>query len=120
MSDKKHILVVDDEPIVCLTIKDLLTALGYITTVLDNGLRAKEALSTQIFDLIISDISMPGLDGFSLLTYIQEQNLNIPVIIMAGLTDPKVNQRARDLGAKACVEKPVKLQDLNTLIELHI
>ncbi|MFT5365583.1 MAG: CheY-like chemotaxis protein [Candidatus Latescibacterota bacterium] len=120
MPAPKHILVVDDEPIVCMTIKEILTSFGYQVTVLHNGLEAKECLSTQTFALILSDISMPGLDGLSLLAYIQEQKPNIPVIIMAGLADPQITQRALNQGAKACVEKPVKLQDLHTLIETYI
>jgi CheY-like chemotaxis protein len=120
MPDQKHILVVDDEPIVCMTLKEILTAFGYEVTVLNDGLQAKACLSTQAFSLILSDISMPSLDGMSLLAHIQEQKIDIPVIMMAGLADPDLQQRAIEQGAVACIEKPVRFEDLNALIETYI
>ena len=63
---------------------------------------------------------MPGLDGMSLLAHIQEQKIDSPVIMMAGLSDPDFQQRAIDEGAVACIEKPVKFEDLNALIDVRM
>lgn len=120
MASQKHILVVDDEPIVCTTLKSILSDFGYQVTISHDGFQAKETLITQSFDLIISDISMPGLDGLSLLSHIQEQSPNTPVIILASITDPLVRKRALEQGAKACVDKPIRFQELNTLIETYL
>lgn len=120
MALAKRILVVDDEPIVCKTIHDILSALGYDVTVLHDGLQAKKHLETQAFNLILSDLSMPGFDGMSLLKHIQEQQIHTPVIILASLMDPSVEQRALDQGAKACLDKPVQFQQLQEHIERYI
>jgi FixJ family two-component response regulator len=72
--------------------------------------------SSEMTDLILSDINMPGMDGFQLLHRLQEQNNRTPVILMSGDYDLD-NERVLELGASAFMSKPFHLNDL--LREIH-
>lgn len=120
MDNQKHILVVDDEEIVGDTLNEILTALGYVVTWLQDGEQAWEKLKQQSFDLILCDIAMPKLDGISLLGHVQDTTPQIPMIMLIGSSDEQIKQQALDLGAKAILEKPIRIKDLHTAINKHI
>jgi len=67
-------------------------------------------------DLILTDIHMPGRDGFEVLTYVNGIEWRVPVIVMSSFVDGATREEAKRLGALAVLDKPFSLQKLNVLI----
>lgn len=81
MKTKPRILIVEDERSLCLLYREELEKEGYqVTTVLDAA-SALQALDTEPFDLIISDIRLPGANGLEFIRSVMERRKNVPVII---------------------------------------
>src|SRR3954469_24452525 len=79
-----EILVVDDEPITARGYARTLAAAGYKVTVAHDGREAAGIAHGQRFEAIVSDISMPDMDGLALLRAVREQDLDVPMIFMTG------------------------------------
>jgi CheY-like chemotaxis protein len=80
---KATILVVDDEPQVAETLREILEFEGFQVEIAENGRRALERLtSDRHFDLIITDMKMPEMDGLELLRRVKELRKNLPVIVL--------------------------------------
>lgn len=110
---KPHILVIDDEPDICSTVRSILEDEGYIVSVAENGESAKSLLRTQTPDLVLLDIWMPDIDGISLLKeFTNEIAVNVPVIMMSGHGTVETAVEATRLGAKDFIEKPLSLAKL--------
>jgi DNA-binding NtrC family response regulator len=113
----KRILVIEDDVPLSWLIERMLRD-KYAVTLTDNGLEASSWLMDgTTFDLIISDIYMPALNGFELLEYLKESRLfnDIPVIIISSIDDYR--KQCMDLGAFAYLEKPFEPQQLFAHIE---
>ncbi len=123
MSDvlKKRILFIDDEPNFRDSLKRILHRqqqiweMHYAPSV-EEGLRQ---IGEQPFDAVVSDVSMPGKDGFALLTALQqsEKTSDIPVIILTGNGEHSLKRRALEMGATDLLSKPINSEDL--LARLH-
>ena len=74
MSHKARLLLLDDEPIKRVVMEDQLREEGFIVDAYDNPLAADDALIKNIYDVILTDIRMPGLDGISFLKKIKNKN----------------------------------------------
>lgn len=110
-----RVLLVDDE----IEILDFYkSALGddYELETASDGKKAAELIETGSFDVIVSDISMPGMDGMGLLRHIREFDLDVPVILVTG--DPTVDtaMEAVQYGALRYLQKPVKPADLRKVV----
>ena len=103
-----QILLVEDETSVRELIKEILEEKGYEVTSVGNGLEAMELFSISDFDLVITDLVMPQMDGFELIRQIRKSGKEVAVIIMTayGSTDRAVE--AMHLGAFDFIAKPVK------------
>ena len=108
--DKKtHILIIDDD----VGFRDLLrlhlTAAGYQVQVAEDGVTGGRALLAHTPDLIVSDLNMPFLDGFELLSLLRAdaETASIPVILLSGRSDGDTMARAVELGAADFLIKPV-------------
>jgi CheY-like chemotaxis protein len=114
----KEVLVVDDYLAVRKTIKELVQSLGLVTTEAENGLKAQEFLKTKKFDLVITDLVMPEMDGFELTEAIKnDPNLRrIPVVIISTHADSKYIFRALRLGADDYLTKPPTAEMVNTVL----
>ncbi len=109
---KKCILVVDDEPDSSDILAQFLGA-QYDVVVARDGLQGVEAAAKHQPDLIISDVSMPGLGGLDMVRLIRvRQGLRAPVIFLSGLNGPKDIIAGITAGARHYLTKPVDLQDL--------
>lgn len=85
MSDiKAQILVVDDEALVCKSLSVIFAALGYETRTAANGFSALDAIRSEIPDILLSDLNMPGMSGFELLSVVRRRFPSIHVIAMSG------------------------------------
>ena len=104
---KRSVLVVDDSLTTRTLVKNILEASGYDVSVRVNGQEGWEALSERDFDLVVSDVQMPIMDGFELTDKIKtsEDYGEIPVIIVTSLANDEDKQKGLDVGADAYIVK---------------
>ncbi len=102
-----HILLVDDEPDILDILSEVLTRDGYLVTTAQGGNPALLLINQSDFDLIITDLLMPGLDGFELMEAAKEARPDTPVILLTGQGTLHNAVRAIQLGAYDLVTKPV-------------
>jgi CheY-like chemotaxis protein len=110
----KTVLVVDDNKMILELIARFLENLSIRLTVLtaENGAEAIDVLRTRKVDLVLTDLNMPVMNGFELLTYISAKHPDIITIAMTGLQSADIHEKLRFLGIRHCMEKPFNLQDL--------
>src|SRR4051812_23187424 len=79
---KAKILVVDDEPVTARSYARALTAAGYRVMIANDGREAADMAKTEGFDVVVSDIAMPDMDGLALLRAIRQGDLDVPMVFM--------------------------------------
>ncbi|HFD87117.1 MAG TPA: sigma-54-dependent Fis family transcriptional regulator, partial [Gammaproteobacteria bacterium] len=108
-----HILVVDDEPEIRSSVRDILEDEGFTVAVAENATEARQQRQDKTPDLVLLDIWMPGEDGVSLLKEWKEQDsLSFPVVMMSGHGTVETAVEATRLGAFDFIEKPLSLAKL--------
>ena len=117
MSQKANLLIVDDEANTLASISRAFRLGGHEATVCDNAAKALELAKSQNFDLIFSDVVMPGKDGLSLLEDLRAQGITTPVVMMSGQAHIEMAVRATRLGAIDFLEKPVSTDKLLLMVE---
>ena len=117
MERNMHILIVDDEQIVRETLGEFLREFGHGVDEAGDGATALEAIEARAYDLAMIDVRMPGIDGLALLAKSRQIHPQMPVIMMTGHGDPAMSDEAFRLGATDFLIKPVKLIDLDAVLE---
>lgn len=112
MPPKAHLLIVDDEANTLASLSRAFRLAGHEATVCDNAGRALELAREQTFDLILSDVVMPGKDGLTLLEELKQQGVTSPVVMMSGQAHIEMAVRATRLGALDFLEKPISTDKL--------
>ncbi len=103
---KKHILVIDDEPMLRDLYQVLLEPYGYTSETAENGGEAGTKLAQRNYDAVLLDYMMPGINGLTVLQHIQQQYPSLPVVMITGHTDEQIAAQALMAGARACLYKP--------------
>ena len=111
---KATILVVEDNATMRDLLVDTLDAIGYRPTGASDGSEALQKLKEEKFDLIITDIMMPGIDGIALLKKVRKDYPHLPVLFITGVATPEVVERASPDGFLA---KPFRISHIEELIE---
>lgn len=106
------ILVVEDDKDLNRTVCSFLNHNGYEATGCLNTADAYDALAENIFDLIVSDIMMPGIDGFEFTSNVRELNEDIPILFMTARDDIASKQRGFRIGVDDYMVKPIDLDEL--------
>ena len=106
------ILVVEDDKDLNKTVCSFLNHSGYEAAGCLNANEAYDALYETVFDLIISDIMMPGTDGFEFARTVRTQNENIPILFMTARDDMASKQRGFRIGVDDYMVKPIDLDEL--------
>src|SRR5579872_7105808 len=114
---KAHLLIVDDEPNTLASLSRAFRLAGHEATVCDQPARALELVKNQSFDLILSDVVMPGKDGIALLEEIKALGVTTPVVMMSGQAHIDMAVRATRLGAIDFLEKPISTDKLLLTLE---
>src|SRR5580693_2012543 len=117
MAQKAHLLIVDDEANTLASLSRAFRLAGHEATVCDNALKALEFARSQNFDLIFSDVVMPGKDGLSFLEDLRAQGIAVPVVMMSGQAHIEMAVRATRLGALDFLEKPISTEKLLVTVE---
>jgi type IV pilus assembly protein PilB len=105
---KKTILIVEDDEDSRNLVARFLTDAGYLVTIAEDGAAALLDLGRKDFDLIISDVSMPNLDGFSLMGIIKQKGIKTPVIFLTSLSASEDEIKGLEKGASDYLKKPIK------------
>jgi DNA-binding NtrC family response regulator len=117
VAHKAHLLIVDDEANTLASLSRAFRLAGHEATVCDNAAKALELAQSQHFDLILSDVVMPGKDGLSLLEDLKTQSVGTPVVMMSGQAHIEMAVRATRLGALDFLEKPISTEKLLLTVE---
>jgi len=104
-----EILVVDDDEIIRDTLHELLSE-KYCCKTAETAEKAFSCLEVEPFEVVLTDISMPGVSGVELLRHIMEKYPQTPVIIISGISDHDHAQSLIKLGAFDCLVKPFRLE----------
>jgi DNA-binding response OmpR family regulator len=121
-----NILLIDDDPAVLDMVKMALTHHGMVVHAYPDAVQAVQLLqhpSAPVFDLVISDINMDGLDGFDVVERVKSTHPRLPIVLMTGQASVDYAIRAMRLGASNLFTKPIAIRDLVQsvfhLVELH-
>ena len=117
MPAKASLLIVDDEANTLATLSRAFRLAGHEATVCDNAAKATELAKLDHFDLIFSDVVMPGKDGLSFLEELRSFGVTTPVVMMSGHAHIEMAVRATKLGALDFLEKPISTEKLLLTVE---
>jgi two-component system, NtrC family, nitrogen regulation response regulator NtrX len=117
LPSKAHLLIVDDEANTLASLARAFRLAGHEATVCDNPTKALELAKVQNFDLILSDVVMPGKNGLVLLEELKAHSVTAPVVMMSGQADIGMAVQATRLGAMDFLEKPISTEKLLLTVE---
>jgi two-component system alkaline phosphatase synthesis response regulator PhoP len=114
LSAMKHILIVEDEQHLAVGIKYNLEAEGYQVTTVSDGPKALDLLEqdTGIVDLIVLDIMLPGMSGYTVCEILRKRGVDIPILILSARTLTEDRTRGFEMGADQYLSKPFELDEL--------
>jgi two-component system nitrogen regulation response regulator NtrX len=107
-----HLLIVDDDASTLASLARAFRLAGHEATVCDNANRALELVKSQPFDMMLSDVVMPGKDGIALLEELRNLGIALPVVMISGQANIAMAVRATQLGAADFLEKPLSTDKL--------
>jgi DNA-binding NtrC family response regulator len=111
------ILIVDDEELVRLTVKEMLKDKASRIIAVESGSQALKILSRERFDIILTDVNMPDMNGFQLIEYVKLIDPMIPIIVMTGYGGIYDLREAMAKGAEEYIVKPFKQDGLESAID---
>src|SRR4051812_47785 len=110
------LLLVEDEPELARAFARALTQGGFEVTHAADGVVASDALMTKSFDVVLSDIHLPGITGVDLLRLVRAYDLDVPVILMTGSPSVETAAQAVELGALQYLTKPLSMDQLRAAV----
>jgi DNA-binding NtrC family response regulator len=112
-----RVLIVDDDESTLASLSRAFRLAGYEAVVCDNATRAIALLRADRFDVVLSDVVMPGKDGLSMLAELREAGIATPVVMISGQATVDMAVRATRLGAVDFLEKPISADKLLLTVE---
>src|SRR5208282_3829135 len=117
VAQKAHLLIVDDEANTLASLSRAFRLEGHEAALCDNANKALDLARSQPFDLILSDVVMPGKDGLTLLEELKALGVTTPVVMMSGQANIEMAVKATRLGALDFLEKPITTDKLLLTVE---
>jgi two-component system, NtrC family, nitrogen regulation response regulator NtrX len=114
---KAHLLLVDDDPSTLASLSRAFRLAGHEATVCDNVSRALDLVRSEAFDLILSDVVMPGKNGIEFLEALKNAGVKTPIVLVSGEANIEMAVRATKLGAMDFLEKPLSSDKLLVTLE---
>jgi putative two-component system response regulator len=111
-----RVLVIDDEAVIRMLVVEILEAAGHEVIAAESAERALGLLEESEFDLIVSDVVMPGLSGLELLEIVRQRRASLPVVLVTGAGTSDTLSRALTRGAAGLVTKPFSHADLRQAV----
>ncbi|MBI4767657.1 MAG: response regulator [Deltaproteobacteria bacterium] len=114
----KRILIVDDDELVLMAMRELLKSQNYEVLTFSRGSEALKKIDQEALDLMILDIVMPEMDGFELCKKIREtaRGRNTPILFLSAKNQEEDQKRGLEVGANLFISKPINPQRLLALI----
>ncbi|MEX0928774.1 MAG: response regulator transcription factor [Balneolales bacterium] len=119
-TNRKRILIVEDEPSLIFTLRDTLENEKYVVTVAEDGQSALDLLEKSVPDLMILDIMLPGMSGFDVCKTIREKNLSFPIIILTARDQEIDKVTGLNIGADDYITKPFGVKELLARIQARL
>jgi len=116
-ADQPTILVVEDDEDIRAVLVEILQELGYRTLAANDGLEALKMLEKFNVDLVISDLMMPNMNGWRLISALRERSIQVPVIIITGYMDQEGLELLNNQDIAGYLEKPVDLNELARMVQ---
>lgn len=116
----KKILIVDDSPSVLAVLEDMLEELGYAVASATDGKKACQMIELERFDLIITDLTMPVMDGIAFVQTAKKMpNCKfVPIVMLSSEEDEEKIAAAKQVGISTFLRKPVKEVQLKTILQV--
>jgi len=114
--EKPHILLIDDEAIALSNLSHVLEREGYAVTACKDGESGLAAMQSTLFDLVLTDLRMPGIDGMDVLRHIRETTPEVPVIMITGHATLDSAVEAMKAGAHHYIAKPFRLDEAREVV----
>jgi EAL domain-containing protein (putative c-di-GMP-specific phosphodiesterase class I) len=115
-----RILLVDDEEALLRALARQMTRFGHIVECAPDGRSATSLLENGAFDVVVSDIAMPGMNGIEFLLAVRRVDLDVPVVLMSGAPDLATATRAVEFGALRYLTKPIDAAELGRVLDQAI
>ncbi len=114
----KNVLIIDDEKSLLFSIKKGFEPFRDEVTLLtaENGFEALAILESQDVDLVVTDLKMPGMDGFELLAHLSEQYPGMPAMVMTAFNTPEIEKRLNGERTMTLFDKPVNFEEFTRTI----
>jgi CheY-like chemotaxis protein len=118
----KNVLIVDDSPTVRKFVSVSLSMQGFHVVAACDGMDALEKLPQMKFDLVITDLNMPNMDGFELIKALRDnpEYKDLPVVILTSLGDVANKEHGASLGVNSYVVKPFSLEKIQYEVSKYI
>jgi two-component system, chemotaxis family, chemotaxis protein CheY len=118
----KNVLIVDDSPTVRKFVSVSLSMQGFSVVVACDGMDALEKLPQKKFDLVITDLNMPNMDGFDLIRHLREnpEYKDLPVVILTSLSDEANREEGARLGVASYLVKPFSLEKVQYEVSKYV
>lgn len=110
------ILIVEDEKDVQDVLAEIVTLFGYDVSLMSDGAEAWAMIQRESFDLIITDLGLPGMDGSELLRNMRAHGIATPVLVVAGVDFDRSDLDIKNISDCAFVQKPFKINDMGSKI----
>ncbi|MDJ0578807.1 response regulator [Crocosphaera sp.] len=115
-----HILIVEDEPRLAQFIEKGLKKQGFVTFIANNGQKALSMTQNKEFDLILLDLGLPVIDGWTFLEILRNKGNQIPVLIMTAWDQEETRSKGQAFNVKKYIEKPFRFRDLLEQVNLSL
>ena len=112
-----RLLIIDDSTVNNIILQNLLEDMGYEVNTALNAKEAFEIIKEFSPDIILLDLMMPEISGFDLLRRFRKEQINIPVVVVSAFNDNEYKRKAKELGAKDYLLKPVDKKTLASCLE---
>lgn len=106
------LLLADDDSGVRTTLARSLAGYGFAVIATANGQEAISVLRSRDVDLLVTELSLPGTDGFALLAYVKQHAINLPTVVLTAADPASYRERLSDLGSPQVLRKPVSVKRL--------
>lgn len=119
-ANEVHVLVAEDDEVNRELIRDQLDALGYMCDIVENGLVALRNFNEVHYDIVLTDLNMPVMDGYTFAECLKNQGQHAPVIAITADITASDSQRIRDAGITGVLLKPMSLESLDSTVRKYL
>lgn len=112
----KRIMVVDDDDTIRMILEQLFTELNWQVKTFDDPIKALTLFKKENFELVLSDIQMPGMDGWELTANLKKISPETPVVLITGMDKNEVEARMKNSPADSVLYKPFNLDNLRSVL----